>query len=131
MFKNPFSFNGRIRRLEYGITYLICAFPIVVLNMSLGLKSEEINPLWLLFYLCLLWIVLAQGSKRCHDRGRSGWWQILPFYGVLLLFYDGQPFRNRYGVDPKGRAEADPFAAVPDIANIGEHDDTLPTSEAY
>lgn len=128
MFKNPFSFSGRIRRLEYGITYLICAFPIVVLNMSLNTESEEVNPLWLLLYLFLLWIILAQGAKRCHDRGRSGWWQILPFYGVLLLFYDGQPFKNKYGTDPKGREEIDPFAVVPDTTNPEKAEDTSDVS---
>lgn len=25
MFKNPFSFNGRIRRLEYGLSYILCS----------------------------------------------------------------------------------------------------------
>jgi uncharacterized membrane protein YhaH (DUF805 family) len=129
MFKNPFSFNGRIRRLEYGFTYLICAFPIVVLNLSLNLGSEEINPIWLLLYVFLIWIVLAQGAKRCHDSGRSGWWQLLPFYGVLLLFYDGQPFKNEYGSDPKGREEIDPFAGVPEIINTGEQD-MLPSEKA-
>ena len=103
MFKKPFSFSGRIRRLEYGLTAVICAIPVVGINTVLSNDPDEVNPVWLLLYIVLLWIMLAQGAKRSHDRGRSGWWQLLPMYGFLLLFYDGQAFPNEYGKDPKGR----------------------------
>ena len=106
MFKNPFSFNGRIRRLEYGITTLITAFPILILDVALDNDQEGTSGIWILLYIPLLWLLFAQGAKRCHDRGRSGWWQLLPFYGLLLLFYDGQPYTNEYGKNPKGLEEA-------------------------
>jgi uncharacterized membrane protein YhaH (DUF805 family) len=46
--------------------------------------------------------MLAQGAKRCHDRGNSGIWQIIPFYGLWMLFADGDLGRNEYGANPKG-----------------------------
>lgn len=65
MFQNPFSFNGRIRRL-------------------------------------VVWFLLAQGAKRCHDRGNSGWWQLIPFYYLWMFFADGEIGDNEYGTNPKG-----------------------------
>lgn len=56
--------------------------------------SDDTAVVALLFYIPFIWFLLAQGAKRCHDRGRSGWWQLLPFYGILLLFFDGYPGDN-------------------------------------
>jgi uncharacterized membrane protein YhaH (DUF805 family) len=104
MFKNPFSFNGRIRRLEYGLSNLI--FLVIYIPLSLFLKSEP-QSLFFLFaflfgFVILFWFMLAQGAKRCHDRGNAGWWQLLPFYGLILLFYSGDIGDNEYGPNPKG-----------------------------
>jgi uncharacterized membrane protein YhaH (DUF805 family) len=56
----------------------------------------------LLLFIPMLWFVWAQGAKRCHDLGRSGWWQLIPFYGLFLLFQDGDAGSNEYGENPKG-----------------------------
>jgi uncharacterized membrane protein YhaH (DUF805 family) len=72
--------------------------------MSL-LEADEISGgfalIWLLLYIPMIWIMLAQGAKRCHDRGNSGWFQIIPFYYIIMLFGDGERHRNQYGEDPK------------------------------
>ncbi len=31
-----------------------------------------------------------KGVKRCHDRGNSGWWILIPYYGFWLLFADSE-----------------------------------------
>jgi uncharacterized membrane protein YhaH (DUF805 family) len=49
-----------------------------------------------------MWFMIAQACKRCHDRGNSGWWQLIPFYGFWLLFADSMPGINQYGENPKG-----------------------------
>ena len=61
------------------------------------------HALFGLVYIPLLWFLYAQGAKRCHDLGNSGWWQIIPFYIFWLLFQDGQTGVNKYGNNPKGR----------------------------
>lgn len=47
------------------------------------------------------WFIWAQGAKRCHDRGNSGWYQIIPFYGFWMLFAEGETTANEYGNSPK------------------------------
>lgn len=99
MFSSPFSFDGRIRRTEYGISFII----VVIVNTFLNaiVASGEV-PIIGLAYIPTLWFLWAQGAKRCHDVGNNGWWQIIPFYVFWLLFQDGQPGLNEYGQNPKG-----------------------------
>lgn len=112
MFKRPYSFHGRIRRTEYGISliiYTILHFIWVgvfdALMQSYPSPGDEgmilIIVLMLAFYSPLLWFSLAQGCKRCHDRGSSGWYQLIPLYGLVLLFGDGEKGSNEYGSNPK------------------------------
>ena len=35
MFKNPFSFEGRIRRTEYGITFIIYVIAASIINAAI------------------------------------------------------------------------------------------------
>lgn len=97
MFEEPFSFKGRIRRLEYGISFIIY---MVIYVLALGLSEEF--PFVLLIFIPAVWFFWAQGAKRCHDRGNSGWFQLIPFYVFVLLFVDGDYGKNQYGRNPKG-----------------------------
>lgn len=107
MFKRPFSFNGRIRRREYAISFTVCMMFLFVVNFfTLKPGSNPFISLMLpLVFLVLLvlstWLLYAQGAKRCHDTGKSGWWQIIPFFFLVLLFQDGDADPNEYGENPK------------------------------
>jgi uncharacterized membrane protein YhaH (DUF805 family) len=98
MFKNPFSFEGRIRRLEYGISFIIY-LPFATIVSALSSKQD--GTILALLYIPFLWFLFAQGAKRCHDTGKSGWWQLLPLYSFLLIFQKGIPEANEYGENPK------------------------------
>lgn len=104
MFKAPFSFNGRIRRTEFGLSFIILmvlSFFCNLLIFSATSGNESFIILFLL-YIPIYWVSFAQGAKRCHDLDRSGWYQIIPFYVLWLLFQDGEPGENEYGLNPKG-----------------------------
>lgn len=100
MFQNPFSFDGRIRRTEYGVSSIIYVVITYIVNGILAISHDA--AILILAYIPMLWFLWAQGAKRCHDVGSSGWWQLIPFYGFWLLFQDGQPGPNQYGENPKG-----------------------------
>ena len=101
MFEKPFSFEGRIRRTEYGITIIITSILNVFFQLFAATGEEAGAFIYLLLLIPLLWFTWAQGAKRCHDLGNSGWYQIIPFYGLWMLFQDGEIGSNKYGENPK------------------------------
>jgi len=59
--------------------------------------SSVFSILSSLFSLAMIVPLLAVGSRRLHDIGRSGWWQLLSFtvIGVfVLLYWFAQPSRS-------------------------------------
>lgn len=102
MFQHPFSFNGRIRRMEYGLSYIIVYIYAIFVGFVVGgLGGDE--AVMHIILIPAYWFIWAQGAKRCHDRGNSGWYQLIPFYVLWMLFGDGDVCENDYGTDPKGR----------------------------
>ncbi|SFD15416.1 Uncharacterized membrane protein YhaH, DUF805 family [Chitinophaga sp. CF118] len=125
MFKSPFSSEGRIRRKEYGITLIVYTILATLVNTlsslaQLGNTSLDMDAaigiVTLLLYIPILWLLHAQGAKRCHDVGKAAWWQLIPFYPFVLLFRNGIKESNEYGVNPK----ADPTVTLIDA--IGRSD---------
>ncbi len=99
MFSSPFSFDGRIRRTEYGISFIIYVIVAPFVNAFMELGEA---PIIGLAYIPMLWFLLAQGAKRCHDMGQSGWFQIIPGYVFWIIFAKGESGINKYGLNPKG-----------------------------
>ena len=100
MFKSPFSFEGRIRRTEYCLSYLIY---VIALSIFSELSEAESAPFILVIVVIpLVWFFFAQGAKRCHDRGNTGWFQIIPFYMLWMMFAASDYGENEYGPNPKG-----------------------------
>jgi uncharacterized membrane protein YhaH (DUF805 family) len=104
MFKNMFSFSGRIRRKEWGISLIIYILAFM-LTYSLMLWAAQVSLTGMIFcfiaYVPLFWFLWAQAAKRCHDVGKSGWWQLIPFYSLIIVFVEGASGENEFGNDPK------------------------------
>jgi uncharacterized membrane protein YhaH (DUF805 family) len=98
MFKNPFSFEGRIRRTEYGLSIILFFVVYWLIIMAMAMIEEAIILIGL---LPMYWFLWAQNAKRSHDIGNSGWFQLIPFYMLWLLFADGDVGENNYGLNPK------------------------------
>lgn len=69
------------------------------------IDENDINEFFALFWLMLLipmlWFMFAQGAKRCHDRDNTGWYQLIPFYVLWMMFAEGDTSANNYGEFPK------------------------------
>ena len=101
MFKRPFNFfTGRIRRMEYCLSLIILYVYSFIIGLIVGASRWPEGVLYILL-IPGYWFIWAQGSKRCHDRGNSGWYQLIPFYGLWMAFADGEPGENEYGTNPK------------------------------
>jgi uncharacterized membrane protein YhaH (DUF805 family) len=122
MFRKPFSFNGRIRRLEYGLSMIIYVFLIYgsLFGSAVIFGNGGIFfAILVLLFVPAIWFMFAQGTKRCHDRGNSGFYLFIPFYGLWMLFAESDYGENDYGPNPKGLGNTDEFEDIgnQDIAN--------------
>ncbi|MGJ4953987.1 DUF805 domain-containing protein [Bradyrhizobium sp. HKCCYLS20291] len=85
-----FSFDGRISRSAYWLG-LILPLALAFLGMVAAVPPLAFNDAVLGLFLLALWPALAIGAKRCHDRGRSGWYQLVglvPLVGPILLLIE-------------------------------------------
>lgn len=71
-----FSFQGRLRRQHFWISWLIC--------LGVGVVAGWIPFIGILISLALIWPNLAITVKRLHDMGQSGWLAAIPFVGGVI-----------------------------------------------
>ena len=108
-----FSFQGRIPRSTYWyyfLAYMGLYVIALVIDSVLGTYDEEngIGLVSTLLSLVGLLTGLAVSVKRCHDRGRAGWFlfiSLIPIIGSIWLwielgFLRGTDGPNKYGSDP-------------------------------
>jgi uncharacterized membrane protein YhaH (DUF805 family) len=100
MFTDPFSFSGRIRTSEYDLTHIFYLTSVFIITYIPELKGEYIY-VRLISDLFFIYFLLVLGTKRCHDLGQSGWYQLIPFYFIYLVFAEGHRRTNSNGHDPK------------------------------
>lgn len=102
-----FSAKGRIGRGLYCIASVIwlvvyCIATVVVAQLGridIG-DSAVVGVLALIILIiyCVVWVWwILQAIKRSHDIGHNGWWILIPFYDLYLLFDKGEQKPNRYG----------------------------------
>jgi len=117
MFQSPFSFDGRIRRSEFGFSLIIyTVLYTVIMGMSQGPGGIGVVGI---AFIPMIWFLWAQGAKRCHDLGRSGFWQLVPFYCLWMLFKDGDFNENEYGYNPKV-LDADKLSIENKMADVSD-----------
>jgi uncharacterized membrane protein YhaH (DUF805 family) len=118
-------FDGRARRSEFWWFFLFTTLVSVVTGIidsvigtdyGNGVNGGALNTIT---SLALLLPSIAVGSRRLHDTGRSGWWQLLWFAicigWIFLIIWLVQDSRsdNKYGPSPKRASPAGPYGAPP------------------
>lgn len=113
---NLFSFKGEIGRMSYCMT-LYGSFLgfFVVFLFSFG----SITPYFLVLILPLLWLLYAQGAKRCHNLGHSGWFQLIPFYVFPMMLKGTNTSGRKYTKDVLLIITAAFFALIIPLAVTG------------
>jgi uncharacterized membrane protein YhaH (DUF805 family) len=94
------SFSGRATRPEFWWFFLFQ----VLASLAASLIGDWLNGL---VVLVLLLPGLAVGTRRLHDIGKTGWWQLLILTGIgyfLLIYWWVQPTAE--GVVKYGAASA-------------------------
>ncbi|MET4682875.1 DUF805 domain-containing protein [Brevundimonas faecalis] len=73
------SFNGRLRRQHFWISWLILLGVSVVLGW--------IPIIGTVISIALIWPNLAITVKRLHDMGKSGWFAVIPWAATVVGFF--------------------------------------------
>jgi uncharacterized membrane protein YhaH (DUF805 family) len=117
-----FSFQGRINRAKFWLVHVVMwIVAAVVSGLVIGDAALSTDPeaalrslgtvphlILAVLYVLLVWIGLAAGVKRWHDRNKSGLWILIglvPVIGGLWYliecgFLPGTAGPNTYGPDP-------------------------------
>jgi uncharacterized membrane protein YhaH (DUF805 family) len=103
--QNYANFNGRDVRSEYWW------FVLASVLISVAFSIARLDIVGNLFSLAVLIPTIAAATRRLHDTGRSGWWQLLvliPIVGFIILIVwlasEGKQETNQYGAPAAGGA---------------------------
>lgn len=95
---SSFCFKGKIGRMQYCMT-LYGVIPLLfIFFIFMGINSYLVY-FEFVFVLPMLWLLFSQGAKRCHDLGRSGWFQLVPFYVFPMMFKREDKSSRKYTKD--------------------------------
>lgn len=100
-FQRPFSYKGRIGRMEYFVVIILYSFVYGLVEYIREQTYDEFAIIILLLVLLAsFYFLVVNTAKRCHDVGNSGWYQLIPFYALYLLFASGEEKDNQWGNKP-------------------------------
>jgi uncharacterized membrane protein YhaH (DUF805 family) len=99
---NIFSFKGRATRTEYWLVTFICNFVAIPANKDIEM-SALVTILYCIVMLAALWVYIATMVRRCHDRGKSWWFILIPLYFLLLYVLPAQQEGNEFVTNPRNK----------------------------
>ena len=113
VFENYANFDGRARRKEYWMFFLVNIIISFALGFILGLISPALGLAANVYSLAVLIPSIAVAIRRMHDVGKSGWYILIPIYNLILACTEGDKGPNEYGPDPKNELDE-----INEIGNI-------------
>ena len=76
------DFKGRSTRIQYNSFLLF----YILVDLFVNLINPNLTTLNFIIVVVLFVPLLACQIRRSHDVGKSGWWILIPFYSVYLMF---------------------------------------------
>ena len=76
------DFKGRSTRIQYNSFLLF----YILVDFFVNLINPNLTTLNFIIVVVLFVPLLACQIRRSHDVGKSGWWILIPFYSVYLMF---------------------------------------------
>ncbi len=90
-------FSGRASRKEYWSFTLF----MFIMNVVLAMIDEQMNLdydlLGTIFTFVTFLPMIAVACRRLHDVNKSGWFQLIPIYNLILWLKKGDTATNRFG----------------------------------
>lgn len=125
MMQMYFSPYGRVSRKSYWLNwilpYLGISIVAAIIDVALGTTDPEtgrpLNIVAGFTALALLWPNIAMTTKRLHDRGLSGWWQVTPLLFILPASVIAYLYLNSPG-SGTGSAPVSEFGALQIIGAV-------------
>ena len=106
-FRKYFDFTGRARGSEYWYFLLfvvVVSIATTILDIIL-LGYDDNGPIYLISSVVLFIPQISAATRRLHDTGRSGWWQLLyftiigSFWVLYWLIIKGDTDKNSYDLN--------------------------------
>ena len=108
-FRKYFDFTGRARGSEYWYFLLfavVVSIATTILDINLlGYDWVDNGPIYLISSVVLFIPQISAATRRLHDTGRSGWWQLLyftiigSFWVLYWLIIKGDTDKNSYDLN--------------------------------
>ncbi len=111
-FKKYADFEGRSRRKEYWMFYLLTSLagiPLATIDTIIGSMTDSgLGVFSGLFSVSTIIPWFSLSVRRLHDVGKSGKYLLLVFFPIIgwvwlfvLTVIEGDKGSNKYGLDPK------------------------------
>jgi uncharacterized membrane protein YhaH (DUF805 family) len=81
------DFKGKSTKLQYN-AFL---FFYIAVDLFTAIVNPNAKVLNAVIMGALVVPLLAAEIRRSHDVGKSGWWVLVPFYSVYLMFKNSVP----------------------------------------
>lgn len=80
-----FSFAGRMNRQRYWVTSVLIYFAFLAVGITVPIVPLIGLVIAIPVAIVGLWIGLATGVRRLHDRNKAWWWLLLMYVPSILL----------------------------------------------
>ena len=81
------DFNGRSNKLQFNSFLLF----YILIDLFINLANPNGLTINNIIMAALTVPLIAVEIRRSHDVGKSGWWILVPFYSIYLMFKNTVP----------------------------------------